>query len=753
MRSLPNERLFTGSLLLGITAVFALMIASIYVTQISSADRRRATARVTYTLEMLGRLDEIQALVAAAESAQRSYVLDGDAASVQSYGAATRGARSRIGELERVTADDPPQAERARQLRQRVGERLIQMDATLQAGPEELLTASRDRPAQSRGKATTKAVGQVIATMKEAEKGLLAQRLQDSDASSRRSHGLNLFSGALGLLALGAFVFLVDKTPRAREQAADEIARQGETLRVTLESIGDGVISTDTAGRVVFLNPEAERLTGWQTQEAAGKRIERVFNIVHEDSREQAANPATAALRDGVVVGLAHHTLLIARDGVERPIDDSAAPIRDSQGAVAGVVLIFRDVSEDRAATSQLRNLASELAEANRRKNEFLAMLAHEIRNPLAAIRNSVAVLRLAGGDPYSTVAAEGTIDRQMEHLVRLVEDLLDVARISRGKLELRRAKIDLRPALEQALESSRPICNANEQALEVEIPEAPIFVDGDAARITQAIANLLNNACKFTPRGGRIRLAVGVESGHAVVRIRDDGIGIAAEHIPRLFDMFSQIDVSLERTHGGLGIGLNLVRQLVEMDGGRVEVRSDGVGKGSEFVVHFPLLEAAPAPVAALLPAAAPLAALTQARTGKASPAVGTGPGSGRRILVVDDNADSADSLAMLLQLQGHETAVARDGVEAVTAALSSLPDVVLLDIGLPRMSGYEAARRIRMSPLGGGILLIAITGWGQDADRVLSRAAGFDHHLVKPVDIAVLSSLLERSARAIAQ
>ncbi len=377
-------------------------------------------------------------------------------------------------------------------------------------------------------------------------------------------------------------------------------------------------------------------------------------------------------------------------------------------------------------------------------------MLAHEIRNPLAAIRNSVAVLKRAGSEPQVAFAAQSAIDRQMEHLVRLIEDLLDVARISRGKLELRRTRMDLRLALEQALEASRPLCSANAQALEVEIPPTPLYVDGDAVRITQAIANLLNNACKFTPRGGRIHVSVGVEDRHAIVHIRDNGIGIAPEHLPRLFDMFSQIDTSLERTQGGLGIGLNLVKQLVEMHGGRVEVRSEGVGSGSEFIVHFPVAgEGGEGFVAAAVEPAA-LVRTDSVREEGDLAAPPPASGKGRRILVVDDNVDSADSLAMLLRLLGHEAEVARDGLEAVETALRARPDVVLLDIGLPRLNGFEAARRIRLSPHGREIRLIAITGWGQDEDRSLSRAAGFDEHLVKPVDIDLLSSLLEKPASA---
>jgi PAS domain S-box-containing protein len=751
VKAFRHERLFTGSLLLGISAVIALMIASIFVTRNTSEEQRDATARVLHTLDVLGHVDEIRALVTEAEAAQRGFILSNDTDYFEPFAAAARATESCIDDLEKLTADNPPQRARTQRLRGLVRERLKQMDEVLMISKERGLMAARQALLASHGKGSMAAIREVVLALKSTENERLTKRLRTADVGYDRSRSLNLFAGALGLLALGAFVYLVDKTLRARETAAEEIARQRETLRVTLASIGDGVITTDTLGRVVFLNAEAERLTGWETAEAAGKRLERIFNIVHEDTRQSVDNPASSALRDGVVVGLAHRTLLVGRDGVERPIDDIAAPIRDSQGKVAGVVLVFRDVTEDRAATNELRKLASELSEADRRKNEFLAMLAHEIRNPLAAIRNSAAVLKLAGRDPQAAVSAQGAIDRQMEHLVRLIEDLLDVARISRGKLELRRTRMDLRLALEQALEVSRPLCADNEQALEVEIPPTPLYVHGDAVRITQAIANLLNNACKFTPRGGRIRVSVGVEDRHAIVRIRDDGIGIAPEHLPRLFDMFSQIDTSLERTQGGLGIGLNLVKQLVEMHGGRVEVRSEGVGTGSEFIVHFPVNaeDVNGTGEIADQPAALPQGASPRAEMAAAAPP--RAPAKGRRILVVDDNADSADSLVMLLRLLGHEAEVARDGVEAVETALRTRPDVVLLDIGLPRLNGFEAARRIRLSPHGRGVKLIAVTGWGQDEDRDLSRSAGFDEHLVKPVDIDRLDSLLRDSAIAL--
>jgi len=736
MTAFRSKRGLNLQLLVGISVVIALIIVNVFVTQNSSQDQRKATTRVIQTLDILGHLDAVLSLIAEAESAQRSFVLTNDHDALEPYTRAARGIEDRIDIVRKLTADNPPQTTRLLHLRELIQDRLRQMDGELAVSRDHGLLAARQALILDSRKETMAAIRVQIAALKSTESALLAERLESAAMGYRRAYGTNVAAGSLGLLALAALVLLVDRNLRARQADAAEIMRQRETLRVTLASIGDGVITTDVSGRVIYLNSEAETLTGWKSEDAAGRELEGILKIIHEESRQPVENPGTRALREGIVVSLAHHTVLIGKDGAERPIDDIAAPIRDARGKVAGVVLVFRDVTEEREATNQLRKLATELSEADERKNEFLALLAHEIRNPLGAIRNSAAVLKLAGHDPQALAAAQGAIHRQMEHLVRLVDDLLDVSRISHGKLELRRSRMDLRPALEQAIEACRPTCERNEQAFGVEIPDTPLYVDGDATRITQAIGNLLSNASKFTLRGGRIQLTAGLENAHAFVRIRDNGIGIAAADLPRLFDMFSQIDTSLERLQGGLGIGLNLVKQLVEMHGGSVAARSAGIGRGSEFVVQFPVLGEAEAD--RQLPASSGM------RSMKEAAALVLPLRSGRRILVVDDNVDSADSLAMLLRLHGHDAQVVHDGLDAVEVALRTLPEVVLLDIGLPRLNGYEVARRIRLSPQGRQTRLVAITGWGQAEDRKLSSAAGFDEHFVKPVDYERLLALL---------
>jgi PAS domain S-box-containing protein len=759
----------------------------------------------------------------------------------------------------------------------------------------------------------------------------------------------------------------------ARQRAERELAAEREELRITLASIGDAVISTDAQCRVKYLNAVAETLTGWPQSEAAGRPLTEVFQIVNEYTRQPAENPGLQALRDGVVVGLANHTVLIARDGTERPIDDSAAPMLDESGVPMGVVLVFRDVTERRQAEEAQARLAAivkssqdaiisktldsiirtwnagaeqifgytaeevvgksitliipperldeedmilgqisrgepiehfetirvakdgrrlhisltvspvrdaegriigaskvardvterkqaekalqaselrfrtltahapvgifmsdlkgnclfvnecwcdmaglsfhealgqgwvralhpddkervvhdwyaaaeagqqfndeyrfrtpegkvtwihgkavgicddegdtgrvsgyigtltditerreaveALQEADRRKDEFLALLAHELRNPLAPLRNGLQVIRLASSDPKVVVKTRDMMDRQLSHMVRLIDDLLDVSRISLGKMELRRSRVLLADVVSSAVETARPALEAAGHELTVSLPPEPIPLDADVTRLAQVFGNLLNNSSKYTDHGGRIWLTANRDGDQVRVTVQDTGIGIPASALPNIFDMFSQVDRSIERSTGGLGIGLALVKGLVEMHGGMVQAESPGEGKGSIFTVRLPILR-------------------DRAESSLGEPAeagADSAAGSKRRILVVDDNRDSADSMALMLQLLGNEIRTAHDGLEAVALAEQFRPQVILMDIGMPRLSGYEATRRIREQPWGRGMAIIALTGWGQDVDRARSREAGCDSHLVKPVDLTGLEKLLK--------
>jgi signal transduction histidine kinase/ActR/RegA family two-component response regulator len=377
-------------------------------------------------------------------------------------------------------------------------------------------------------------------------------------------------------------------------------------------------------------------------------------------------------------------------------------------------------------ATVALQHKRAEavLQETDRRKDEFLAILAHELRNPLAPLRNALHVLRLASPNPETLEHTRGIMERQVQQMVHLIDDLLDISRITRGKVELRKERVELAAAIQDALEACRPLIEAAGHDLAVSLPPEPIVLDADPTRLAQVFSNLLNNAAKYTPRGGSIRLTAERQGDEVVVKIRDTGIGIPADMLPRVFEMFTQVDRSLERSQGGLGIGLSLVRGLIELHGGSVEARSEGPGRGSELLVR--------------LPVHAPVRAAHAAAGGSRQAAAPR-----RRILVVDDNRDAADSLALLLTLQGSEVRTAYDGLEAIDAAAAFDPDVVLSDLGMPRMSGYEAAQKIR-EQCSGRVVLVAMTGWGQEEDKRRSSEAGFDFHLVKPVALDALEQLL---------
>jgi len=416
------------------------------------------------------------------------------------------------------------------------------------------------------------------------------------------------------------------------------------------------------------------------------------------------------------------------KDGTLVDVSLTVSPVLDAAGRIVGASKIARDISGRRRAELALK-------EADRRKDEFIAVLAHELRNPLAPIRNALQVMWFAA-DRKVLEEAHSMVERQLAQIVRLVDDLLDVSRISRGTLELRRESVELAAIVETAVQTSRPLIEAGRHTLAVDLPQEPVRLTADAMRLNQVLLNLLNNAAKYTPRGGRIELKARVEDGahgnEVVITCSDNGIGIPPEMLDRVFTMFAQIDNAVDRSQGGLGVGLSLVRQLVGLHGGSVRAFSNGPGKGSRFEVRLPLREvdasaAAPAPAVPATPAAPPH-----------SPS--------RRILVIDDNQDSADSSAMVLELMGHTTERAYSGTEGLEVAGRFRPDVVLLDIGLPGMSGYEVATHLREAPWGKDAILIAVTGWGQEDDRRRSREAGFNHHLVKPIDIVELVALLDK-------
>lgn len=773
---------------------------------------------------------------------------------------------------------------------------------------------------------------------------------------------------------------------RTAELAALNEALQAERewFRTTLTSIGDAVITTDTQGLVTMLNPVAEALTAWSEHEAKGKALDAVFQITNEETGEPVENPALRALEEGVIVGLANHTVLIGKDGTERLIADSAAPIKDGHGAITGAVLVFRDVTEQSRADQELRyqydltkaitdnattaifmidnksrctfmnpaaeimtgfsfeeangqvlhdlihhsrpdgthypmpecpidralpekfdvrnhedlfirkggeffpvmcnarpifredaaigtvievldltqqkqavemlqqsearfaqladnisqlawmadergqiywynqrwydytgatleevrgsgwqkvlhpehvqrveerlrhcfdageawedtfplrssngtyrwflsramplrdsdgkverwfgtstditeqretqeelhRLAAKLSEADRRKTEFLATLAHELRNPLAPIRTGLEIMKMTKNHPQQIEQVRDTLERQTQQLITLVDDLLDVSRITRGRLQLRKSHVEVKEVLQTAADTVRPLIDERKQELSVALPDEPIYLDADPHRLAQVFSNLLNNAAKYSPEQSLIQVLVKCQANEVAVTVKDAGIGVPADKVDEIFLMFSQVEHPTGKTYAGLGVGLTLVESLVKMHGGSITVSSDGPNLGSEFTVRLPQAADVSAEQSQVTQTAAAQTSRLKAR-----------------VLVVDDNQAAVDMLSMMVKMLGNDVCTARDGCEALRAAATFLPDVVLMDIGMPNMNGHEAARRIREQPWGKSMMLVALTGWGQDEDKQRTKEAGFDHHLVKPADPSELQRLL---------
>ena len=494
-------------------------------------------------------------------------------------------------------------------------------------------------------------------------------------------------------------------------------------LAAVVESSEDAIIGMAPDGLITSWNAGAACLLGYKREEILEQTIEK---IIPPDLRESEAEKRGRIARGERVEHF--ETIRTAKDGRPIPVSVRLSPILDPAGGIAGISSVARDITE-RKRTEEAQRLADQ------RKDAFLATLAHELRNPLTPIRYATRLLE-PGVPPDMANDARKMIDRQLAHMARLLDDLLDVSRVTRGVLEIRREQLDLRDIIESAVASVRPLAGAAHQELTVEISAEPLPVSGDAVRLAQILGNLLHNATKYTPEGGHIAVTASSTGNEVIVSIRDDGVGIASDALPAIFELFVQLEAPGARAAAGLGIGLSLARDLVRLHGGRIEAHSPGVGRGSEFVVHLPRAREAPA-------LAAPVA----------EPEKITALGASRvRVLIVDDNVDAATSLSYMLSLAGYQTTVAHDGIRALELAEKLRPSVVLLDIGLPGMSGHEVARRLRASAWARDLRLIAVTGWGHDSARATSLEVGFDAHLTKPIDPETLLQRIAHYARDVA-
>jgi PAS domain S-box-containing protein len=845
---------------IGFVLTMVVLIAGGFLGYFSARSLVLHARRVEHTHQVIGALEVLLSTVKDAETGQRGYLLTEDEPYLRRHRAGLAKIPQEIARVKSLIADNADQQARFAQLEAKIQARANELTFVLglfQNGDSEGgLNAMRNNT----GKTFMDEARVIVADMRTEEERLLRIRVDEAQQAYQRTLLVIFSSVVIGVSLIGLVFYLSHLNATQRMRAARSLAQQKEWYRVTLASIGDGVLTTDEQGRVTFLNAVGEALTGWKQDEAQNVPFHRVFNIVNEYTRAPVENPIEKVLKHGKIVGLANHTILISKDGTERPIDDSAAPIVNQDRKLTGVVLVFRDFAEarkkekeladihaevdrqrrlydsillnmtdfvytfdlqgrftfankallnlwqlklqdilgknffelhypeDLAARLQrqiqqvietralvrdqthytsylgeryydyifvpvigakgeveavagstrdvtlqkqvqdeLRSVAARLSDADRRKDEFLATLAHELRNPLAPISAGLEVMKSIKGDPIAIEKIRSAMERQSQQMVRLIDDLLDMSRITQGKMELRPCAIELNDILQSAIEATKPFIDEAGHQLSLKLAEKPIMLNADPNRLAQVFSNLLNNSTKYTPEGGQIQLSAHLSGSEAVVTVRDNGLGIPRELQSQIFEMFAQIDRPLEKGYRGLGIGLTLVKRLVEMHQGRIEVASEGAGMGTEFRVYLPVDAHSKGP------------ALPPPELKPASP-------QALRVLVVDDNKDAANMLSLVVKMLGNEVRLAGDGLEAIRVAEEFQPDLMLMDIGMPNMNGYEAARHVRQQAWGSAITLVALTGWGQEEDRRKAKEAGFDHHLVKPADPAELQKLLSR-------
>lgn len=544
-------------------------------------------------------------------------------------------------------------------------------------------------------------------------------RIHMADGSCRwhLSRGLPVTNASSGeLLWFGSATDIHDL--KVSQQALRESEAYLETI---IETAPSPVVVTTAEGKIALFNRACEVLTGYARDEVADQSM--VQLLVPPEFHAEVADYLTE-LND-LDVQKPHEYPWITKDGEQRLIEWRCTKLARGLRLAIGV-----DVTERKRLEDELRHHAARLSEADRRKDEFLAVLAHELRNPLAPIRMGLELMKLVKEEPETLESTRAMMERQTQQLITLVDDLLDMSRITRGKLELRRSQVPLSQIIQNATETSHPSIQDGAHELRIDVPDQPIYLDVDPQRIAQVISNLLNNSARYTPSGGTIGLSARHVGEHVELSVKDNGVGIPEEMQNRIFEMFSQLDRPMERAFSGLGIGLTLVKSLVEMHGGAVEVRSEGMNQGSEFIVRLPVSNVEPS-------------AETK------SPNDLVNEKLDRRVLVVDDNRAAADTLGMVVRLLGNEVRTASDGREAVKVAAEFLPNIVLMDIGMPDMNGYEAARYIRGQQWGENMLLVAVSGWGQEADKQKTREAGFDHHLVKPAEPKEVERLIQLAAK----
>jgi len=871
----------------GLVVVFLALIANAVLSNQAANTLARNEELVTHTREVQLQIGSVLSTVRQAESSARGYVITGEEFYLGPYRQAIAEIDPKLKRLDQSMTDNPSQRRRLALLRDSVQRRLNLLAEITERRRRGAFLSPAPPPHQ--GEQEMADIRQIVADMDKEEAALLKIREAESQAShsdARLTFAISTLT-SVALVVLMGWVLMRGLAERRRNEAA--IREQREWLQITLSSIGDAVIATNAQGHIRFLNPVAEALTGWTQAETEGKALSEVFRIVNEKTRQTAEDPLTKVLRDGQTVGLANHTLLIAKDGRETPIDDSGAPIKDPADNIVGAVLVFRDITERQYAEEELRaseefnrgilesapdcinaldmdgrllsmntpgmclmevdnfrsvegkywidswqdadrdaalaaietarggkagrfqgfcptakgapkwwdvivapirnrqgkvikllatsrditaqyeveterqRIAQERArllkveqraraqaeEANRIKDEFLANVSHELRTPMNAILGWANLLRGGSMNEADTHRAFETIERNASAQARLIEDLLDVSRIITGKLRLERQTVDLVRVIDAALEAARPAAESKQITMESRLDSQVVKVFADPQRLQQIVWNLLSNAVKFTPRGGRVEVEIGERESQIEITVSDTGQGINPDFLPHVFDRFRQAEASTTRKHGGLGLGLAIVRHLVELHGGKVTADSPGEGQGAIFTVSLPTpavyREAPPEPQAVVADEEEDRLLLAQA------PSL-----DGLRVLVVDDEPDARDLLAVVLQQRGALVTTADSAIAALDTLNTQPFDVLISDIQMPEVDGYELIRRLRAREAGCGkfIPAVALTAHVRAKDRARVLAAGFQMHVSKPVSAAELvigvGSLAGNSGRA---
>jgi PAS domain S-box-containing protein len=705
---------------------------------------------VAHAYEVLDELEDVLATMDDAETGERGYLLTGEKSYLEPYQSAVSAIHTRVEKLAQMTADDSYQQSHIPALQRDIADRLDNLKNQIDWRKSGHAEGAREVALAGAGKRQMDDLRQDIAGMEGEENDLLKRRSDESKASGRNAFLTDFVANLIACALLSSVSYVVVSDVNARKRAEEALRQQREWLQVTLSSIGDAVIASDTNGAVTFLNPVAESLTRWKQEEAQGRQLREVFNIVNEQTRQTVDNPALRAMREGSIVGLANHTTLIAQDGTEMPIDDSGAPIKGAEGKIIGAVLIFRDITERKLVEEERSKLlaseraAREKAEAaNRSKDEFVAMISHEIRSPLNSILGWAQMLRKGKFDQAETERAVEIIERSAKSQSQLIEDLLDISRVITGKLTLNVRSVELAQIIEAAMDSIRPAADAKAIQLQARIESRSSLVSGDPNRLQQVVWNLLSNAVKFTPKHGRVEVSLERVDSQLQLKVRDSGVGINPEFLPFVFDRFSQANTTSERKFGGLGLGLAIVRHLVELHGGTAQADSPGEGQGATFTVTLPVkaVRDETSEIERAAPAARHAGSLADAITL-----------DGLRVMIVDDEAETRDLLTAMLTRRGAEVKACASAAEALEEIEQWRPLVLVSDIGMPDEDGYALIGKLRAlgAKRGGDVPAVALTAYARSEDRMRALASGFQMHVPKPIEagelIVVIASLAGR-------